>query len=468
MPTHMSYTPSYYNDEHRRIAAASLAAGSSSTYTSPTDPSPHAPPLLPATPGQGSSFSSTSSPMNIPMGREIQQHNREYSDHYYQLDFDEKEAGKKIQTQQINRTSGSRHSNHFIAPSNPAIELGPGVLLNLHDGTPVATCATSTIIPGGRRQDDEQDWRYVKHSHPESGPNPNPNLNPNSPSNSNIHPNSHSNSHSNSNSHSHSHSHSNSNSNRTREPASIAYSNHDIEENNPPDGDDDDGDDSKNPSSHENAFFILLRISFLVPPFSIFAALYTLFTVLFLILAQPLRICPPSEFFKPPASLTSQIRDTLWPLLYTHKKLITTPLPPSQVRRNRHPYRQHIQHSSSSSFSSSHTNNNINTHDAPPSPLPPLTSPTILPAASSYKSSQYSAIMLVVIHLMSPLLIFPILFAAWVSAFFWIFAMIVGNPDGSERTDDGRAAVLGVRNWWRTWLSKARKRRRPARRDQRT
>ena len=33
--------------------------------------------------------------------------------------------------------------------------------------------------------------------------------------------------------------------------------------------------------------------------------------------------------------------------------------------------------------------------------------------------------------------------------------MILGNPDGTERRDDGRAAVLGVRNWWRIWLRKA-------------
>ena len=35
--------------------------------------------------------------------------------------------------------------------------------------------------------------------------------------------------------------------------------------------------------------------------------------------------------------------------------------------------------------------------------------------------------------------------------------MILGNPDGTERKDDGRAAVLGVNRWWQTWLRKGRK-----------
>ena len=48
--------------------------------------------------------------------------------------------------------------------------------------------------------------------------------------------------------------------------------------------------------------------------------------------------------------------------------------------------------------------------------------------------------------------------AAWIAAFFWIFAMILGNPEpsGADREkDDGRAAVLSVGNWWVKWLQSA-------------
>jgi hypothetical protein len=59
--------------------------------------------------------------------------------------------------------------------------------------------------------------------------------------------------------------------------------------------------------------------------------------------------------------------------------------------------------------------------------------------------------------LFSSLLSIAFLLLAWTAAFFWVFAMILGNPDGTERKDDGRAAVLGVCRWWHLWLRNARK-----------
>ena len=56
--------------------------------------------------------------------------------------------------------------------------------------------------------------------------------------------------------------------------------------------------------------------------------------------------------------------------------------------------------------------------------------------------------MLIAIHVASPLVSIGVAVAAWVSAAFWVFAVIMGNPDGTERRDDGRDAVLAVRNWW--------------------
>jgi len=47
--------------------------------------------------------------------------------------------------------------------------------------------------------------------------------------------------------------------------------------------------------------------------------------------------------------------------------------------------------------------------------------------------------------------------AVWTAAFFWVFAMVVGNPDGTDRKDDGRAAVLGVNAWWTSWLDRCKK-----------
>ena len=45
----------------------------------------------------------------------------------------------------------------------------------------------------------------------------------------------------------------------------------------------------------------------------------------------------------------------------------------------------------------------------------------------------------------------------WVLACFWIFTVILGNPDGTEKKDDGRVAVLGVMKWWQRWLGYARR-----------
>ena len=59
---------------------------------------------------------------------------------------------------------------------------------------------------------------------------------------------------------------------------------------------------------------------------------------------------------------------------------------------------------------------------------------------------------LILTQLLSPLLSIGVAVAAWVAAAFWLFALMMGNPDGTERTDDGRAAVLGVKRWWEKFL----------------
>lgn len=59
---------------------------------------------------------------------------------------------------------------------------------------------------------------------------------------------------------------------------------------------------------------------------------------------------------------------------------------------------------------------------------------------------------LIAVYLAAPILSLGVTFAAWISASFWIFAITMGNPDGTERGDDGKAAVLAVRNWWERYL----------------
>lgn len=64
----------------------------------------------------------------------------------------------------------------------------------------------------------------------------------------------------------------------------------------------------------------------------------------------------------------------------------------------------------------------------------------------------FRAGMLICIQLTSPFISIGVAVAAWVSAAFWVFSSIMGNPDGTERRDDGRDAVLAVRNWWEKCL----------------
>jgi len=86
------------------------------------------------------------------------------------------------------------------------------------------------------------------------------------------------------------------------------------------------------------------------------------------------------------------------------------------------------------------------------------------------KGSKYSPVLLVIILLLSPLFSIAIAIASWTAGVFWIFACLIGDPEGADsglqdrRTslecikderNDGRESVLVVRSWWRAWLTKA-------------
>lgn len=78
------------------------------------------------------------------------------------------------------------------------------------------------------------------------------------------------------------------------------------------------------------------------------------------------------------------------------------------------------------------------------------------PPGEADPSDGYTVCGLIAVLILSVFLCIGLLPVTWIVAFFWIFAMILGNPDGTERKDDGRAAVLGVMRWWQSWLGYAR------------
>jgi hypothetical protein len=65
---------------------------------------------------------------------------------------------------------------------------------------------------------------------------------------------------------------------------------------------------------------------------------------------------------------------------------------------------------------------------------------------------EFSPFCLILINVVSPLISFGNAIVAWVMAVFWVFAIVMGNPDGTEKRDDGRASVLGLRDWWERCL----------------
>lgn len=69
-------------------------------------------------------------------------------------------------------------------------------------------------------------------------------------------------------------------------------------------------------------------------------------------------------------------------------------------------------------------------------------------------SEEYSAAMLLVINLFSPVIAFGVAIASWTAAGFWFFSSILGDPGGHDGHNDGKESILGVRNWWERWLSR--------------
>ncbi|CAL5869758.1 uncharacterized protein PFLUO_LOCUS3988 [Penicillium psychrofluorescens] len=180
--------------------------------------------------------------------------------------------------------------------------------------------------------------------------------------------------------------------------------------------------DDASTDDSEDALLMLFRLSIPVPVFSLAASLYTISAIIFAVLISPLRLCPISHYLRT-TSFASQLCDLLSPALHIHERLVNL-RPPSNPPRS--PSTQWIH------------------ADQDPEP-------------DRDSHEYYSVTGLILVLMLSVFGCLAILLSVWTAAFFWVFAMMLGNPDGTERRDDGRAAVLGVCKWWQTWLAKARK-----------
>jgi len=76
-------------------------------------------------------------------------------------------------------------------------------------------------------------------------------------------------------------------------------------------------------------------------------------------------------------------------------------------------------------------------------------------SADTADALEFRAGRLAAVQIISPFVSLGVALAEWVAALFWLFAVIIGNPDGTERRDDGRAFVLAIRDWCETFLLKA-------------
>lgn len=166
------------------------------------------------------------------------------------------------------------------------------------------------------------------------------------------------------------------------------------------------------------------RLSGPIQIYSFAACVYTCCALVFAVLVSPLRLCSLSPSLRN-TSFKNQLCDFLSPALHIHERLVHM-RPPASDR----------------SLSTQWIHSDPDSDE---------------PAIVTGSSRDYCIPMSITVLLLSPFFSIAILLFAWTAAFFWIFTMVMGNPDGTERKDDGRTAVLGVCKWWQTWLGKARK-----------
>lgn len=133
-------------------------------------------------------------------------------------------------------------------------------------------------------------------------------------------------------------------------------------------------------------------MSCLDPFFSLFSCLFTIFTLVALVIISPVQICRREWSFS-----LSMIR-TVCPV-----------------------YRKHLQL-------------------------------LYAPSVDNAHNFEFGLFRLIAVHITAPLLSICFAFFSWIAAIFWLFAITMGNPDGTEKRDDGRATVLMARNKWERYL----------------
>lgn len=141
------------------------------------------------------------------------------------------------------------------------------------------------------------------------------------------------------------------------------------------------------------ALKILLFLAMPCVALSFLNAIWTFISLIITLFSQPVRLCARRPSFG------QQLGGLLGPSLNLQLKCIYTPLPP-------------------------HAN----------------------------EDTTYHPWMLVMVQLLSPFLSLGVMIAAWVTAAFWISSLVVGDPSGLDRRDDGNDTVLALRTFWEKWL----------------
>ncbi|KAL8803172.1 MAG: hypothetical protein Q9182_003344 [Xanthomendoza sp. 2 TL-2023] len=160
---------------------------------------------------------------------------------------------------------------------------------------------------------------------------------------------------------------------------------------------------------NEHTVWILVYLSFFSPAVAALASIYTLSTTLLLLLSSPITIFL-RRHRKP---LKSHLHALLTPPIHHQLRLICSSYEPRV--------------------------DNFKSEGVPES-------------TNSSNNNNNNLFLLTFINILSPVYAAGIAVTAWVAAGFWFTALILGDPDGRDKKDDGRTVVLGVRGLWERWL----------------
>lgn len=73
-------------------------------------------------------------------------------------------------------------------------------------------------------------------------------------------------------------------------------------------------------------------------------------------------------------------------------------------------------------------------------------------APHANEDSSYHTATLLMVHICSPFLSLGMMLVAWVLGVYWVSSVVVDDPAGMDKRDDGRDTVLWLRGWWEGWL----------------